>query len=409
MNVEIISVGTEILLGDIVNSDAQILSKELANLGFNVLYHTVVGDNENRLLDCLNIAKKRADIIITTGGLGPTYDDLTKEIIAKSFNKELVYDKKAYAHIEEYFKKIDKKITENQIKQAMLPKDSTVFYNDWGTAPGCGFKEQENYVLMLPGPPRECEPMFTQRAIPFLSNLINDTIHSKSLKIIGLGEAEVEQILQKQMINAKNPSIAPYAKNGECLVRITAKAHDIDTAQKMIEPIENDIKNQIGEYIYGTDSDTLEKVVIQKLIDKNLTISCAESCTGGLLSKRITDVSGVSSVFKGSVCSYANEIKQNVLGVSKNTLENFGAVSEQTAREMAFGVSKLLNTDIGISITGVAGPSGGTEEKPLGLVYICMYYNNEYKILKLNGYRNRNHTRQKSAGLALDLIRRNIT
>ncbi|MFI3227635.1 MAG: competence/damage-inducible protein A [Clostridia bacterium] len=405
MNVEIISVGTEILLGDIVNSDAQMLSQELAKIGLNVYFHTVVGDNKYRLKDALNIAKERADIIITTGGLGPTYDDLTKEIIAETFGKELIYDESSYDSIKQYFAKGKINLTKNQIKQAMLPEGCTPFYNDWGTAPGCGFKSGKNYVLMLPGPPKECKPMFLYRAIPYLHTLTDGVIHSVSLKMFGTGEAQVEEILRDKMLTYTNPTIAPYAKQGECLVRVTAKAHDLDTAKEMIEPVKKEIYTLLGKFIYGEDEGTLEEVVMEKLIQSEVTVSCAESCTGGLLSKRMTDIAGVSSVFKGSVCTYSNESKVKLVGVNQETLDKYGAVSEQTAREMAKGVSETFGTDIGVSTTGIAGPTGGTPEKPLGLVYVCVYYKGEYFEQTITGYRNREMTRLKASSVALDVIR----
>lgn len=405
MNVEIISVGTEILLGDIVNSNAQMLSLELAKIGFNVYHHTVVGDNPQRLKEALEIAKKRVDIIITTGGLGPTYDDLTKETIAESFNKELVFDQPSYDQILKFFEKAKLKVNDNQKKQAMLPEGCTPFYNEWGTAPGCGFKSCENYVIMLPGPPSECRPMFIHRAVAYLQSLTDSVIHSVNLKIFGMGEAQVEELLRDKMVAYENPTIAPYAKQGECLLRITAKANSVSIAEQMIEPVKKEIYDLIGQYIYGENESSIEEVVMQKLLSKNITISCAESCTGGLLAKRMTDIAGISSVFAGGVCTYSNESKQNLIGVSQDTLEKFGAVSKETAREMAKGVSHTLKTDIGVSTTGIAGPTGGTKEKPLGLVYICVYYKGEYFEKEINGYRNRQATRLKATSTALDLIR----
>ncbi|MFI3114722.1 MAG: competence/damage-inducible protein A [Clostridia bacterium] len=405
MNVEVISVGTEILLGDIINSDAQMLSQELAKIGINVYYHTVVGDNKDRLKEALEIAKKRVDIIITTGGLGPTYDDLTKEIIAETFGKELVFDEKSFEHIEKYFKNGKIKMTTTQRKQAMLPEGCTPFYNDWGTAPGCGFKSEKNYVLMLPGPPKECKPMFLYRAIPYLHSLTDGVIHSVSLKMFGIGESQVEEILREKMVSYTNPTIAPYAKQGECLVRVTAKAEDLAKANDMIKPVREDIYNILGQYIYGEDEVSLEEVVMQRLIDKKITVSCAESCTGGLLAKRMTDMAGVSPVFLGSVCTYSNESKVKLVNVNEDTLKQHGAVSQETAREMAKGVSEVFKSDIGVSTTGIAGPTGGTEEKPLGLVYVCVYYKGEYFEKEITGYRNRESTRLKASSVALDMIR----
>ncbi len=408
MNVEIISVGTEILLGDIVNSDAQTLSVELARIGLNVYFHTVVGDNPVRLEEALNIARNRADIIITTGGLGPTYDDLTKEIIAKTFGKELVFDEKAYDAIVSYFAKNKIKMVSNQRKQAMMPEGCTVFYNDWGTAPGCGFKSGNNHVLMLPGPPKECEPMFTHCGVPYLASLSEGVIHSVSLKMFGTGEAMVEEILQDKMLSYTNPTIAPYAKQLQCLVRVTAKAENLESAKELIAPVKDDIYSVLGEFIYAEDDKTLEEVAISQLIEKNITLAVAESCTGGLISKRITDISGVSQIYLGGVCSYSNSSKEKLLGVSHETLEKYGAVSEETAKEMAKGVCEALGSDIGVSTTGIAGPTGGTKEKPLGLVYVCVYYKGEYKVCKLEGYRNRENTRLKATYTAFDMIRKLI-
>ncbi len=405
MNVEIISVGTEILLGDIVNSDAQTLSKELAKIGLNVYFHTVVGDNPTRLEEALNIAKNRADIIITTGGLGPTYDDLTKEIIAKTFGKEMVFDEKAFEAIVSHFAKNNIKMTGNQKKQAMLPEGCVTFYNAWGTAPGCGFKSGNNHVLMLPGPPKECEPMFVHCGVPYLASLSEGVIHSVSLKMFGIGEAMVEEVLREKMLTYTNPTIAPYAKQGQCLVRVTAKAENTEKATEMIAPVKEEIYSLLGKFIYTETDESLEEVVTKKLIEKNITLATAESCTGGLVSKRITDISGVSKIYLGGAVSYSNESKETILGVSHETLEKFGAVSEETSREMAYGIAKSLNAEIGVSTTGIAGPTGGTKEKPLGLTYVTVYYKGEYHTRKLEGYRNREGARLKATYTAFDIIR----
>lgn len=406
MNVEIISVGTEILLGDIVNSDAQMLSKELAKIGLNVYFHTVVGDNPARLEEALNIAKERANIIITTGGLGPTYDDLTKEIIAKTFKKEMVFDESAYDAIVQHFAKHKIAMTGNQKKQAMLPEGCTTFYNKWGTAPGCGFKSGDNHVLMLPGPPRECEPMFLHCGVPYLQSLSEGVIHSVNLRMFGIGEAQVEEILRDKMLSYTNPTIAPYAKLGQCHVRVTAKAASVEQAVEMIAPVKAEIYSLIGQFIYTETDKSIEEVAIQKLLSKNITLATAESCTGGLISKRITDISGVSQIYLGGVCAYANETKSTMLAVKEETLEKYGAVSEETAKEMAKGVAQALSADIGVSTTGIAGPTGGTAEKPLGLVYVCVYYQGQYQTRKLEGYRNREGTRLKATYTAFDMIRK---
>ena len=408
MNVEIIAVGTEILLGDIANTDAQMISKKLAEIGLNVFYHTVVGDNPKRLEDILENAKKRADIIITTGGLGPTYDDLTKEIICKSFNKDLILDNKALEDIEVFFEKLGRTMTENNKKQALVPENAVVFYNKWGTAPGCAFKEGKHHVLMLPGPPKECEPMFQYCGIPYLQSVSEGIIHSVNLKIFGKGESEIEEILKDKMISLENPTLAPYAKQGECLLRITAKADTIEQAIALIEPVKKDVYSILGDNIYGEDANSLEEVLMQKLIKNNIKIAVAESCTGGLLSKRMTDIENISPVYLGAVCSYANEVKMNVLNVKKETLDTFGAVSKETAREMAKGVIDLMGADISASITGIAGPLGGTEEKPVGLVHICIYYKGEYYDIVTKGVGSRENIRHKASSVALDSLRRII-
>lgn len=409
MNVELIAVGTEILLGDIANTDAQMISQNLANIGLNVFYHTVVGDNPKRLEEVLELAKKRADIIITTGGLGPTYDDLTKEIICKSFGKELVMDEVALDDIVKHFVRVGKTMTENNKKQALVPKDSVIFYNKWGTAPGCAFGTEDNHhVLMLPGPPRECEAMLKYWGLPYLQQFSDGIIHSVNLKIFGRGESEMEDMLKDKMVSLTNPTLAPYAKQGECLVRITAKADTLEKAIEMIAPVKKDVYDILGDAIYGEDANSLEEVLMAKLIEKDIKVAVAESCTGGMLSKRMTDIAGISDVFLGSVCSYANSIKINVLGVKPETLESFGAVSRETAREMAKGVADLFKADLAASITGVAGPTGGTEEKPVGLVHICIYYKGEYYDFISRSAGNRDAVRHKASSVALDEMRKII-
>lgn len=406
MNVEIISVGTELLLGDICNTNAMEISKELANMGFNVYHHTVVGDNPIRLCEVLDIAKKRSQIIITTGGLGPTCDDLTKEIIARVFDKELIFNEKAYDDILKYFEKNKLRVTENQRKQALLPNDCTPFYNLCGTAPGCGFISGNTHIIMLPGPPKECMSMLGNSAKDYLCKLSDDVIKSVTLKIFGLGEAYVEEKLKTQMLEYQNPTIAPYAKTNECHVRITAKAKTNEQALEMINPVKNEVYDILGDVIYTDKDKTLCEVVLEKLMSKNISITTAESCTGGLLSKYITDIAGVSSIFKGSICAYSNEIKEKLLGVSNETLEKFGAVSEETAKEMAIGAKDVFDADISVVITGIAGPLGGTKEKPLGLVYVCVLYQGEYYIRKCEGFITREKTREKAVLHALDIIRK---
>ena len=349
---ELIAVGTELLLGNIANTDAQMLSQGLSALGINVYYHTVVGDNPQRLRAAVELAKSRADILITTGGLGPTCDDLTKNVLAECFGKKLVFHAPSARRIEAYFERLHagRPMTENNYQQAMLPEGCTVLDNDWGTAPGVAFEADGVRVIMLPGPPRECRAMFTHRVIPYLKSLADGVIVSRTLKLFGIGESSMEAQLREEMEAMTNPTLAPYAKEGECELRITAKAADEEAARALIAPVEERLRARFGPLIYGADVPSLEAAVFQLLKEKGLTLGCAESCTGGLIAKRMTDLSGVSAVFRGGVVSYATEVKHTVLGVDQALLDEFGAVSEPVARAMAEDAHmplSVLNVDGG--------------------------------------------------------------
>ncbi|MBE6930224.1 MAG: competence/damage-inducible protein A [Ruminococcaceae bacterium] len=410
MRVEILAVGTELLLGEIANTDAQDVSQGLSELGLDVLYHTVVGDNPARVRQALELALSRVDIVITTGGLGPTYDDLTKEMCAEVFGYKLVMHEESLERIESFFTKLGRTMTENNKKQAMLPEGCTVFSNDWGTAPGCAMEKNGQHILMLPGPPRECKPMFRYRAMPYLAALSGGALHSDWLRIFGMGESAVEDKLRELMEAAVNPSVAPYAKEGECLLRVTAKAETEEAAAAMTAPMVERLKNELGDVVYGVNVDSLEQVVVEKLRAAGLTLACAESCTGGLVTKRITDVPGASAVLLGGVCSYANEIKAGVLGVNKQILAKHGAVSAPVAVMMAQGVRRLMNADIGIGITGIAGPASDDTNKPVGLVYIAVSRREGegsvtfVRELHLSG--NRERIRLSAASNALNLLRK---
>lgn len=408
MNAELIAVGTEILLGDIVNTDAQLISQGLSELGINVFYQTVVGDNPDRLRGVIENAKQRADIIITTGGLGPTLDDLTKETLAEVFGKKLALHQPSYNRLVDFFHAIDREMTPNNVKQAWLPKDCTVFTNQWGTAPGCAFEADGKHVLMLPGPPRECNPMWKECAMPYLYPLAGGCIVSHNIRVFGLGESAMEDRLHDMMESMTNPTIAPYAKVSECFARVTAKADTTEEAEALLAPVVDKVCDMLGDDVYGVDVDSLEQVVGDLLREKGLTLAVAESCTGGLLSKRITDVPGSSAYYKGGVCSYTNEVKVNLLGVEQATLDAYTAVSEQVAGQMARGVARVLGTDIGIGITGIAGPDGGTEEQPVGLVYISIFYAGNTVTKKMQTSLGRDRVRNHAASTALDMIRRQI-
>lgn len=406
MKCEIIAVGTELLLGEIVNTDAQAISQGLAELGINVYFETVCGDNPERLRSVLEIAKGRADIIVTTGGLGPTADDLTKETIAAAFGKQLELHQPSMDRLLQHFK--GRTMTPNNEKQAWLPQGCFVLDNDWGTAPGCAFEAEGCVVVMLPGPPSECVNMFRQRAMPYLAKLSGGTICSRYIRVFGMGESEMESKLTHQMQTWRNPTAAPYAKEGECLVRVTAMAETEEKARAMTEPALEELRAILGDVVYGVDVDSLEQVVVQEMTARGLTLAAAESCTGGLLGKRVTDIPGASACFLGGVVSYSNQAKQDLLGVKKETLEQFGAVSEQVACQMAEGARRAMGADVGVSTTGVAGP-GGSEQKPAGLVYIGLSTKEgtrAVRILKPNQSRDR--VRRLASSTALDLIRRYV-
>ena len=375
MRAEIITVGTEILLGDIVNTNSQFLAKELANLGVEVYYQGTVGDNEDRLLESLEESLHRSDMVITTGGLGPTKDDLTKETAAKLFNQELVFHEESWREIEAYFNKLGKVPTENNKKQAYFPKEAIVLKNNNGTAPGAILKKDNKTIIVLPGPPREMKPMFEERVKPYLQYLTDDILVSKTLRFYGIGESSLENAIIDIINEQSNPTIAPYAKDTEVTLRITAKAISEEVAMDLINPVIDKIEDRVGQYIYSQGESTLEDTVAEMLVNKNLTISVAESCTGGMVSSNLINYPGISSVFMEGCITYSNEAKMKSLGVKKETLDKFGAVSEETAREMAEGIARRYNTNIGISTTGIAGPEGGTKEKPVGLVYFGIYIN----------------------------------
>lgn len=406
MRAEIIAVGTEILLGDIVNTNAQTISLGLDELGIDVFYQTVVGDNPERLKEVLEIARGRSDLIITTGGLGPTLDDLTRETIAEAFGKKLVLHKPSLRRITAFFDQIGKQMTQNNVKQAMLPAGCKVLDNDWGTAPGCAFEADGVHVLMLPGPPKECTPMFHTAGMAYLAKLAGGVIVSHHIRIFGMGESAMEDRLHELMESSTNPTLAPYAKDGECLVRVTAKAETIEVAERLLEPVVRQVCDILGDVVYGIDVESMEHAMAKLLTEKGLTLSVAESCTGGLLSKRITDVSGASKFYKGGACTYCNEIKMKVLGVKKETLDEFTAVSSQTAREMAQGIAMAYGTDLGIGITGYAGPDGGEDGTPAGTVYIGLYYQGKTQVRRILSPRGRERARWDAANNAFDMILR---
>ena len=403
---EIISVGTELLLGHVTNTDARDISEMLSKIGINVKYHTVVGDNPERLRKCVETAKSRADIIITTGGLGPTCDDLTKQILAGAFGLRLVENKAEREGLYDYIR-YGKKFTDNNFTQAMLPEGCTVFHNNCGTAPGCGFEKDGKIVVMIPGPPKECNAMFRESALPYLRKLSEELIVSHSVRIFGLGESSVDDIFAEEMNRMTNPTMAPYAKECDCLLQITAKAKSVDEAEKMIAPVMEHVMQRLGDVVYGVDVECIEESVIKLLREKGMTFSAAESCTGGDVARRFTDMPGASAFFKGGVVTYTNEAKAKLLGIDPALIEEKGAVSHEVAKAMAENVRALLGTDIGVGVTGLAGPDGdGVHE--VGTVFVSLAVEGEtfVKELHMGAMRTRSFIRRMAGNHIYDMMRR---
>ncbi len=408
-NTEIISVGTELLLGHITNTDARDVSEMLSRIGINVKYHTVVGDNPERLRACVEIAKERADIIITTGGLGPTCDDLTKMILAEAFGLKLLENRAEREGLYDYIRN-NKNFTPNNFQQALLPEGCTVFHNLWGTAPGCAFEAEGKTVIMMPGPPVECVPMFRHYAIPYLRSRSNEEIVSHSVRIFGIGESAVDDLFADEMNAMTNPTMAPYAKECDCLLQVTAKAKSEAEAEAMMAPVIAHVKERLGDYVYGMDVETLEEAVFPLLKERKLTFATAESCTGGEIAKRFTDIPGASSVFLGGAVVYTNEAKARILGLDPMLIEEKGAVSREVAVELAEHVRSLTGADIGIGVTGIAGPDGdGVHE--VGTVFVAMAVEGKtyVRALSLGARRTRSYVRRMSGNHAYDMMRRWMT
>lgn len=408
---EIISVGTELLLGNIVNTDARDLSVMLSELGINVFWHSVVGDNPQRLRQTIDIARSRADIIITTGGLGPTCDDLTKQTVAEAFGLKLYFDERAEADIERYFRlRHGQPMTDNNRQQAYLPEGCVPFYNTCGTAPGCAFYAAGKHVLILPGPPRECMTMMRESGMDYLRALSDEQIFSHNIHIYGMGESYVESMLREKMNALTNPTLAPYAGEGEVRLRVTAKAKSADDAERMMTPVIEDVCRCVGDAVYGVDTGSLENTVLQLLKSSGKTLAAAESCTGGLVAKRITDLPGASAVFLGGVTVYTNEAKMLLLGVDEETLREKSAVSREVAEQLAEKVRARLGADFGIGITGVAGPdSDGIH--PVGTIFVALAdaEHTYVRALELSPLFSRGKMRLLAADEALDMLRRALT
>ena len=412
MVVELISVGPEMLLRNIVNTNAAYLAEKCALLGCSLYHQTVVGDNEERMEEAIRQAIERADIVILTGGLGPTKDDLTKEVTAKVFGRKLYMDEHSKARIRDYFEKIkSKKVTENNWKQALVPEGAIVIDNLNGTAPGLILEDKERgkAAILIPGPPNEMKPMFEHDIAPYLNKKQPEGIYSHMVKVCGIGESRAETMVADLMDAQTNPTLAPYAKTGEVHFRVTARACSEEAAEQLMEPMIEEMKKRFGDAVYTTEENvTLEESVIRLLEEKKMTVTTAESCTGGKLSGRLLNVSGASGVYNEGYITYANASKEKILGVKHETLETYGAVSEQTAAEMAHGAAKAAGADAALSVTGIAGPGGGTAEKPVGLVYIGCAVNGEVTVREYRFTGNREKNRDYAVARAITLLREEL-
>ena len=410
MVVELVSVGTELLLGNIVNTNARYLSEKCAMLGLNVYYQTTVGDNEERLSEVIRTALNRSDIVVLNGGLGPTEDDLTKETCAKVMGLPLVKDAHTEERLKEYYRGRKKEeLPDSNWKQALIPEGAVVFDNENGTAPGLIVEKDGKTAILLPGPPGELYPMVEKQLCPYLQNKNSDVILSQMIKICGYGESKVEEMILDLIDKQTNPTLATYAKLKEVHLRVTARDASEEEAKNLLNPVVKEIKKTFGDAVYTTDeNETLQDAVVKLLKKHELTVTTAESCTGGLLAGTLVSVPGVSDVFKEGFVTYSNKAKRRHLEVSKSTLRKYGAVSAQTAKEMAKGGVFATDADVCVAITGLAGPDGATPEKPVGLVYIACYMNDKVQVEEFHFKGNRQKIREQSVVQALDLLRRSI-
>lgn len=406
MTVELISVGTEILMGNIVNTNAAWLAKECAALGLSCFYQSVVGDNEDRLKEQMKTSLERSDIVILTGGLGPTTDDLTKETAALLMGKKLVTDQHSLERVKAYFQVRGMEMTENNKKQALVPEGARVLDNDNGTAPGLILESGEKCMILLPGPPNEMKPLFEAQVKPFLKALSPCVLYSRTVKLCGIGESKAATIVQDMIDAQENPTIAPYAKTGEVHFRVTAQAKNEKEGKKLVKPVVKELKRRFGQAVFATkEEETLEKALAELLLEKGMTIAFAESCTGGMIAGRLVNVPGVSKAFGTGYVTYSNKAKRKLLGVKKSTLKQFGAVSVQTAKEMARGALLASGADIAVSVTGIAGPDGGTDKKPVGLVYIGCCVQGRTFVQEYHFLGNREKIRESTVAAALTFAR----
>lgn len=405
MKAAILSVGTELLFGQITNTNSAFLSRQLNMLGFDVLYHYTVGDNPARLEETLKLAYRDCDLVITTGGLGPTQDDLTKEVVAQVFHDYLVTSEDSLTWLEDYFRRNNRVMTDNNRKQANLPSRAILFHNDAGTAPGFALEEDNRVVICLPGPPREMSRMFLQKALPYLETKTDGIIYHRSIRTFGIGESQLETTLLELIDSQTDPTLATYAKEGECSLRIASKRKTLREAEEAVAEMIEKIKPLIGEFIYSTEDEDLVEVVGRLLMEKEISVSCAESCTGGLFAGALTSIPGISKVFDRGLVTYSNRAKVEELGVRQETLDQYGAVSRETAMEMARGLQQVTGSRLCISITGIAGPDGGSESKPVGLSYVGAVLDGRESVTEIRSRNvNRNWNRNYSVLAMLHVV-----
>lgn len=372
MKAAILNIGTELLMGMTVNTNSAYLSEGLSAAGVFVYYHVVVGDNQERIIEAINDYLPKVDVIVTTGGLGPTLDDITKEASAQALGLEMVYHPEVFEGIVERFKKFNRPMTDNNKRQAYFPADALILKNPHGTAPGCIASSGDKTIIMLPGPPRELIPMFDNEVMPWITEKNRTHMKSVFIKLFGIGESSAEAAIMDLIEGQTNPTIASYVKNGEVMLRVTASAGSPDPLDSMLEPTVQAVRERLGDYVYAKENVGLEEVVVNLLREKGLTISLAESCTGGMIAQMLTSVAGSSEVLDRSLVTYSNRAKVELLGVLEETLSSYGAVSRATALEMVDGLEERTGSDVCIAVTGIAGPGGGTEEKPVGTVFISV-------------------------------------
>ncbi len=409
MKTAILSIGTELLFGQITNTNTVYLSQKLNMLGYDVMYHYTVGDNPERVRDMIRLAFQDCDLVITTGGLGPTQDDLTKEMVCQVMGDELVMMDEVMSELESYFEKLGRPMTENNKKQAYVPSRAEVFINHEGSAPGFALEKDGKYVICMPGPPREMTSMFEDSVMPYLQSMSEDVIYYRMLRAFGIGESALETKLLDLIDDQTDPTLATYAKEGECSLRIASKRKTEAEAREAVDEMVEKVKERVGEFIYSCDDEELVQVVCRKLMEKGLTLSSAESCTGGKFAAAVTDIPGISAVFQRGLVTYSNQAKMDELGVKAETLEKYGAVSEETAMEMVEGLRRVSGSDVCVSVTGIAGPGGGSDAKPVGLVYIGFVYWDKKLCRKLQtGDDSRQWNRQYSLLSMLDIINKNI-